>query len=49
MMGKIPAGSEAANILIGQLGEIKQPIMAFVRLSNPTILADLTEVSIPTR
>ena len=48
-MGKIPAGSEAANIMIGQLESIKEPMMAFIRLAQPAILADLTEVAIQTR
>ena len=48
-MGKIPGGSEAANILIGQVDFLKEPIMAFVRLHKPAIIGDLNEVSVPTR
>ncbi len=48
-MKKIPGGSEAANILIGQVDFLEEPIMAFARLSKSAILADLTEVAIPTR
>ncbi len=48
-MRKIPGGSEAANILIGQVDFLDEPVMAFARLSKASILADLTEVAIPTR
>ena len=49
-MGKKTApGSEAANILIGQLEFLSEPIIAFVRLKKAAVLADLTEISVPTR
>ena len=43
-MRKIPAGSECANILVGQVDFLDEPIVAFARLAKPAILADLTEV-----
>jgi len=45
-MRKIPAESEAANILIGELNLLKKPICAFVRLKDPQVLGNMTEVSI---
>ena len=44
LMRKIPAGSECANILVGQVDFLDEPIVAFARLAKPAILADLTEV-----
>lgn len=48
-MRKIPPGSEADNILVGELSFLERPISAFVRLSNACHLGDLTEVPVPTR
>ena len=48
-MGKIPGGSEAANILVGQVDFLTEPVYAFARLSKPSVLADLCEVAVPTR
>ena len=48
-MKKIPKGTEAANILIGHCEFLKEPIMVFARLSNASLLADMTEVDLPTR
>lgn len=48
-MKKIPGGSEAANILIGQVDFLQEPIMALVRMGNSSVLGDLTEISLPTR
>ena len=45
-MRKIPRGSECANILVGQVDFLDEPVIAFARLAKPAILADLTEVSI---
>lgn len=46
---KIPPGAEASNILVGELDFLKNPIIAFVRLSKACLLGDLTEVPVPTR
>ncbi|XP_076326011.1 electroneutral sodium bicarbonate exchanger 1-like isoform X2 [Tachypleus tridentatus] len=48
-MKKIPPGSEASNILIGEVDFLEEAFMAFVRLQNATDLGDLTEVPMPTR
>jgi len=48
-MKKIPPGSEAVNILVGELDFLERPISAFVRLSSACHLGDLTEVPVPTR
>ena len=45
----IPKGSEAANILVGTLSCIQQPVMAFVRLKNSQLLPGICEVDIPTK
>jgi len=46
---KLPEGTEVANILVGQLDFLDQPIIGFFRLVPPVILHDTTEVAVPTR
>ncbi|XP_039187876.1 electroneutral sodium bicarbonate exchanger 1 isoform X2 [Crotalus tigris] len=48
-MKKIPVGAEAANVLIGEADFLKQPIVAFLRLSPAVLLPGMTEVPLPTR
>ena len=48
-MKKIPAGSEAANILVGEVDFLNHPIVGFVRLLHPHFFGDLTEVPVPTK
>lgn len=48
-MRKIPPGAEASNILVGEVDFLQKTLAAFVRLTNASILGDLTEVPIPTR
>ncbi|KAB7498207.1 Electroneutral sodium bicarbonate exchanger 1 [Armadillidium nasatum] len=48
-MRKIPHGSEAANILVGEVNFLDKPVTAFVRLSQGASLGDMTEVPVPTR
>lgn len=48
-MRKIPHGSEADNILVGEIDFIETSITAFVRLRTACHLGDLTEVPVPTR
>ncbi|XP_075584892.1 na[+]-driven anion exchanger 1 isoform X3 [Dermatophagoides farinae] len=48
-MRKIPHGSEADNILVGEIDCIDHSIAAFIRLKNACYLGDLTEVPVPTR
>ncbi|KAL1457403.1 hypothetical protein WDU94_007639 [Cyamophila willieti] len=48
-MRKIPPGSEAANILVGELNFIDKTLSGFIRLKDAVFLGDLTEVSLPSR
>lgn len=48
-MKKIPTGAEASNVLVGELDFLRQPIVAFVRLTPAVLLSGMTEVPIPTR
>ncbi|XP_054168120.1 electroneutral sodium bicarbonate exchanger 1-like isoform X2 [Oppia nitens] len=48
-MRKIPPGSEADNILVGEIDFLEHTISGFVRLSQACHLGDLTEVPVPTR
>ncbi|XP_059688614.1 electroneutral sodium bicarbonate exchanger 1-like [Gavia stellata] len=48
-MKKIPSGAEASNVLVGELDFLRQPIVAFVRLTPAVLLSGMTEVPIPTR
>ncbi|RWS31538.1 sodium bicarbonate cotransporter 3-like isoform X9 [Leptotrombidium deliense] len=48
-MRKIPPGSEADNILVGEIDFLDRAISAFVRLHQACHLGDLTEVPVPTR
>ena len=48
-MKKLAPGSEASNVLIGEVDFLNNSIIAFVRLAEAKYLGDLTEVPIPTR
>ncbi|NXN92607.1 S4A8 protein, partial [Rhinopomastus cyanomelas] len=48
-MKKIPSGAEASNVLVGELGFLRQPLVALVRLTPAVLLSGMTEVPIPTR
>lgn len=48
-MRKIPIGAEASNILVGEVDFLDKTLSAFVRLSQASIMGDLTEVPVPTR
>ena len=48
-MKKIPGGSEAANIMVGKVDFLTEPLLVFIRLQSSSVLADLTEVAVPTR
>jgi hypothetical protein len=48
-MKKIPPGSEASNVLVGEVEFLDHAIIAFVRLKEAVLLGDITEVPIPTR
>ncbi|XP_054668194.1 electroneutral sodium bicarbonate exchanger 1-like, partial [Grus americana] len=43
-MKKIPTGAEASNVLVGELDFLRQPIVAFVRLTPAVLLSGMTEV-----
>ncbi|BFZ21740.1 hypothetical protein BsWGS_24779 [Bradybaena similaris] len=49
IMRRIPKGSEATTVLVGQVDFLKRPAMAFVRLSEGRLLENLTEVPLPVR
>ena len=48
-MKKIPHGAEVANVWVGEVESLKEPITAFIRLKEPRLISDLTEVPLPTR
>ncbi|XP_012941835.1 sodium bicarbonate cotransporter 3 [Aplysia californica] len=48
-MRKIPHGSEAANMLVGELDCLSYQVVAFIRLCEGRNIGDITEVPIPTR
>lgn len=48
-MKKIPDTSEVANILVGCVTFLKEPIMALVRLKDAQVLGDMSEIAMPTR
>ncbi|CAL4075691.1 unnamed protein product [Meganyctiphanes norvegica] len=48
-MRKLPPGSEASNIMVGEVPFLEKPASAFIRLSNATNMGNMTEVPVPTR
>ncbi|XP_061442934.1 anion exchange protein 4 isoform X2 [Rhineura floridana] len=46
---KIPAGTEVANILVGEASFLEKPFIAFVRLQESVLLGSLAEVAFPSR
>jgi len=46
---KLPKGTEAASILVGQMPFLREPIMALYRLSQAKILNDWCEIANETR
>lgn len=48
-MKKIPEGAQVANVWVGEIDDLKEPITAFIRLDKPRVIGDLTEVPLPTR
>ncbi|XP_035824346.1 anion exchange protein 2 isoform X3 [Aplysia californica] len=49
IMRRIPKGSEASTVLVGQVSFLTKPAMAFVRLAEGQVLENLTEVPLPVR
>ena len=45
-MKKIPPGSEAANVLVGEVDFLNHMIVAFIRLKTSSVMGDLTEVGV---
>ena len=48
-MKKLPPGSEASNVLVGEVEFLDRQIIAFVRLKEGVLLGDITEVNIRPR
>lgn len=48
-MKKIPNTSEVANILVGHVTFLSEPIMALVRLEKAELIDDMSEIATPTR
>ena len=46
---RIPVGAEAISVLVGTMEKLDRMAVAFVRLSQGSILGNLTEVQIPVR
>ena len=46
---KLAGGTETANILVGQVDFLTEPLMLIVRLKESAVLGDMTEVACPTR
>ena len=46
---KIPNGAEAANLWVGEIQDFKQPITVLIRLAEPRVFTNLTEVPLPSR
>ncbi|CAC5411214.1 Anion exchange protein 3,Anion exchange protein 4,Sodium bicarbonate cotransporter 3,Sodium-driven chloride bicarbonate exchanger,Electroneutral sodium bicarbonate exchanger 1,Electrogenic sodium bicarbonate cotransporter 1,Electrogenic sodium bicarbonate cotransporter 4 [Mytilus coruscus] len=48
-MRKIPKDAEAANVMVGEVEELEQRLVGFMRLKEPRLLGDVTEVALPSR
>ncbi|XP_063786099.1 electrogenic sodium bicarbonate cotransporter 1-like [Pseudophryne corroboree] len=46
---KVPDGTEAANVLVGEVDFLDQPFAAFIRLREAAVLGSLTEVALTSR
>ncbi|CAG5865953.1 unnamed protein product [Menidia menidia] len=49
LLAKIPKGAEAVIVLVGCVEFLEQPAMAFVRLSEATLLESVLEIPVPVR
>ncbi|XP_073957418.1 anion exchange protein Ae2 isoform X3 [Choristoneura fumiferana] len=49
IMKRIPEGAEATTVLVGAVGFLDQPTIAFVRLAQGIQMPSITEVPIPVR
>lgn len=46
---KVPPGSEAAHIAVGEVEFLEKPFTAFIRLRQAVALGSLAEVPLPSR
>ncbi|NWI91078.1 S4A4 protein, partial [Pitta sordida] len=46
---KVPLGSEAAHVAVGEVEFLQKPFTAFIRLRNGVALGSLAEVALPSR
>lgn len=49
IMKRIPEGAEATTVLVGAVGFLDQPTIAFVRLTKAILMPSITEVPVPVR
>lgn len=49
IMRRIPEDAEATTVLVGAVGFLEQPTIAFVRLAHGILMPSITEVPIPVR
>ncbi|CAK1588151.1 unnamed protein product [Parnassius mnemosyne] len=49
IMKRIPGGAEATTVLVGAVGFLDQPTIAFVRLAQGILMPSITEVPVPVR
>lgn len=49
IMKRIPEDAEATTVLVGSVGFLEQPTIAFVRLAQGIFMPSITEVRIPVR
>lgn len=49
IMHRIPEGAEATAVLVGAVGFLEQPTVAFVRLARGILMPSITEVPVPVR
>ena len=49
IMNRIPDDAEASIVLVGKMNFLKQPVMAFVRLSEAREMGEVVSVPLPVR
>lgn len=49
IMKRIPGDAEATTVLVGAVGFLEQPTIAFVRLAQGILMPSITEVPVPVR
>ncbi|XP_063406279.1 sodium bicarbonate cotransporter 3-like [Mytilus trossulus] len=48
-LNKFPNGAEVANVWAGEFEDLEKPVTAFIRLTEPIFIGDLSQVALPTR